>query len=121
VRIYPTIHDCPSPMAGFFVRRFAAAAAQAAKWTAVLARARLRIPSAVAIAAKGVGEIEIHPDHLAIASDTSGNVAGDEWTGFRWNATASAAGWEWTTGFHWPWCTPFWAGRHQLRFVRWQQ
>jgi type III secretion system YscQ/HrcQ family protein len=51
--------------------------AQAAKWTAVLARARLRIPSAVAIAAKGVGEIEIHPDHLAIASDASGNVASD--------------------------------------------
>ena len=47
--------------------------AQAAKWTAALARARLRIPSAVAIAAKGVGQLEIVPDHVAIASEATGN------------------------------------------------
>ena len=51
--------------------------AQAAKWTAALARARLRIPSAVAIQAKGVGEIEIRPDYLAIPSEVSRNGGGD--------------------------------------------
>jgi flagellar motor switch/type III secretory pathway protein FliN len=51
--------------------------AQAAKWTAALSRARLRIPSAVAIAAKGLRQLEIFPDHIAIASEAAGNGWGD--------------------------------------------
>ncbi len=47
--------------------------AQAAKWTATLARARSRIPLAVTIAAKGVGELEIHPDQVAMAEEAAGN------------------------------------------------
>jgi len=55
--------------------------AEAAKWTAALARARLRIPSAVTIAAKGIGEVEILPDRVAIGLETPGNGFGDgvEW------------------------------------------
>jgi type III secretion system YscQ/HrcQ family protein len=51
--------------------------AQAEKWTTALARARLRIPSAVAIAAKGLRQLEIFPDHIALASEAAGNGWGD--------------------------------------------
>jgi type III secretion system YscQ/HrcQ family protein len=51
--------------------------AQAEKWTTALARARLRIPSAVTIAAKGLRQLEIFPDHVAIASEATGNGVGD--------------------------------------------
>ena len=46
--------------------------AETAKWTAALARARSRVPLAVTVAAKGVGEVEINPAQVAIAQ------AGDE-------------------------------------------
>jgi flagellar motor switch/type III secretory pathway protein FliN len=49
---------------------------QAARWTATLARARSRIPLAVTIAAKGVGDIEIHPDRVSIAEEAAGNEDG---------------------------------------------
>lgn len=55
--------------------------AEAAKWAAALARARLRIPSAVTIAANGVGEVEIRPDHVSIPSEASRNGGGD---GMNW-------------------------------------
>ena len=48
--------------------------AQAAKWTAALARARFRTPLAVTIAAKGVGEVEIHTDQVEIAEEAAGNA-----------------------------------------------
>ncbi|MGB8299140.1 MAG: FliM/FliN family flagellar motor switch protein [Polyangia bacterium] len=51
--------------------------AQAARWTVALARARLRVPSAVAIAAKGVRQLEIFPDRVSIASEATGSGDGD--------------------------------------------
>jgi type III secretion system YscQ/HrcQ family protein len=50
--------------------------AEAAKWAAALARARLRIPSAVTLAAKGVGEVEIRPDHVVLSPSEPGNEGG---------------------------------------------
>ena len=50
--------------------------AQAAKWTAALARARSRIPLAVTIAAKGVGEVEVHPDQVTMAEEAAANEDG---------------------------------------------
>ena len=51
---------------------------QAAKWTTTLARARSRIPSAVTIAAKGVGELEIHPDRVTMAEQVVGDEDGPD-------------------------------------------
>ena len=48
--------------------------AESARWTAALARARSRMPLAVTIAAKGVGEVEIGPAEVAFAQ--AGNEAG---------------------------------------------
>ena len=50
--------------------------AEAAKWTATLARARSRMPLAVTIAAKGVGEVEIRPDQVAFAREGWGDEVG---------------------------------------------
>jgi len=49
---------------------------ESAGWTAALARARSRMPGAVTIAAKGGGEVEIHPDHVTIAPGTAGTHVG---------------------------------------------
>jgi len=56
--------------------------AEAARWTAALARARARIPGSVMIAAKGAGEVEIIPDRVDMAQGEGGmpgSLDGMDW------------------------------------------
>jgi len=50
--------------------------AESARWTTALARARSRMPFALTIAAKGAGEVELRPDHVAIAPEAAGGEVG---------------------------------------------